>query len=159
MNERIEPDEAARALVEVRSRQQRAVQAGVVPGWFWVSVAILVVVLSAGVDARRPLLVGLAATVFALGLVATVGLLVVRLPVQIRNELIGPVGVLMIVGFVLALVGVTIGIAFTLRAAGLAYPATWASLFCAAGLVVGGPWLMRRLRAVVGGRTVGSFRR
>jgi hypothetical protein len=155
-NNDIRPDEAARALSEVDLRQQRAVHAGVVPGWFWPAIAVLVVLLSAGIESRRPPVVGLAAVVFALGLGATIALTVRGIPVQIRNDLIGSVGAMMIVGFVFSLVGVTIGIAFTLQGLHVRYPATIASLVCALGLMVGGPWLMRRLRGVMTSRVASN---
>jgi hypothetical protein len=152
----IRPDEAARALSEVDLRQQRAVGAGVVPGWFWSAVAVLVVLLSAGIETRRPVIVGVAAVVFAVGLGITIALTVRGVPVQIRNDLIGSVGALMIVGFVFVLVGVTIGVAFTLQGLHVRYPATIASLVCALGLIVGGPWLMRRLRGVMTSRVASN---
>ena len=158
MSTPVEPNEAVRALSEVRDRQRRAVEAGVVPQWFWTVTAVLVVAFCAGVETRRPLVVGLATIVFALGLGASVAVLVTRIPVQLRNDLVGSVGAMMIVGYVLGLVGVTIGVAFTLLALRVPYPATLASLVCAAGLVVGGPWLMRRLRTVMADRTVGGGR-
>jgi hypothetical protein len=156
MNTNIDPEEAARALSEVHHRQRRAVDAAMIPGWFWWAIGALVVVLSAGVDSRRPVLVGVAAVVFGIGLAATIVLLVTRIPVQIRNDLVGSVGALMIVGFVLCLVAVTLGVAFTLRAVDVPYPATLASVVCAAGLGFGGPWLTRRLRAVMTSRAVGD---
>jgi hypothetical protein len=155
-NRDIQPDEAARALSEVGFRQQRAVDAGVVPGWFWVANAALVVILSAGVESRRPPVIGIAVIVFALGLGATIALTVRGVPVQVRTDLIGSVGAMMIVGFVLSLVGVTIGIAFTLQGLHVRYPATLASLVCAVGLIIGGPWLMRRLRGVMTSRVASN---
>lgn len=155
-NPDIRPDEAARALSEVDLRQQRAVDAGVVPGWFWPAIAVLVVILSAGIETRRPVIVGVAAVVFAVGLGATIVLTVRGIPVQIRNDLIGSVGAMMIVGFVFVVVGVTIGVAFTLQGLHFRCPATIASLVCALGLMVGGPWLMRRLRGVMTSRVTSN---
>ena len=63
-----------------------------------------------------------------------------------------------ILGFVAAIVGATIGLAFALRGAGVHYPATWACL--AGGLIMGlgGPVLNRRLRRVMLGNRAGSAR-
>lgn len=155
-NNGIHPDEAAQALSEVGFRQRRTVDAGLIPGWFWAAIGVLMVVFSAGVESRRPVFVALASVVFALGLGATIALTVRSVPVQSRNDLIGSVGAIMIVGFVFVLVGVTLGTAFTLKGLHVRYPATLAVLVCALGLSLGGPWLMRRLRGVMTSRVASN---
>jgi len=82
-------------------------------------------------------------------------MVVMRTKVQVRNDLLRASGALAIAGFVIGVVAVTLGVAFTLQAAGVAYPATWASLVNALGLGVGGPILMRKLHAMAAGRTLG----
>jgi hypothetical protein len=54
-----------------------------------------------------------------------------------------------IVGFVWLVVGVTIGVAFGLRAAGAPAPATIATAIGGVALAGGGPVLMRRLRRLM----------
>jgi len=83
----IHPEEAARALSEVDLRQQHAVDAGVVPGWFWTAIAALVVIFYAGIESRQPVIVGVASVVFALGLGVTIALTVRSVPVQLHNDL------------------------------------------------------------------------
>jgi hypothetical protein len=76
--------------------------------------------------------------------------------VRVRSdELLGGRGALAIVGFVWLIVGLTLGIAFGLRAAGAPLPATIATLAGGAALVIGGPWLMRTLRGIMLGNRAG----
>jgi hypothetical protein len=55
-------------------------------------------------------------------------------------------------------VGLTLGLAFGLRAAGAHLPATIGTLADGAALVIGGPWLMRALRGLMLGNRVGRAR-
>ena len=151
----IHPDEAARSLSEVRERQRRAVAAGLVPTWFWWAIAALVTVFCAGIESQRPALIAVGATIFGLGIATSVVIVVTRGKALVRNDLLGPAGGAAIACFVIGVVAVTLGVAFTLRAAGVAYPATVTSLVNAVGLVVGGPILMRRLHAMAAARTLG----
>jgi hypothetical protein len=150
----IHPDEAARSLAEVRERQSRALAAGLIPNWFWWAIAALVTVFCFGIESKRPAFIAIAATVFGVGIAVSVVTVVTRGPAQVRNDLLGPTAGLLITCFVLGVVGVTLGVAFTLRAAGVAYPATWASLVDAVGLIVGGPILMRKLHALAAARAL-----
>jgi hypothetical protein len=152
----IHPDEAARSLSEVRDRQRRAVAAGLVPNWFWWAIAALVTVFSAGIESKRPALIAIATTVFGIGIAASVVVVVTRGKAQVRNDLLGPAAGAAIAGFVIGVVAVTLGVAFSLRAAGVAYPATWASLVNAAGMIIGGPILMQRLHAMASRRAIGQ---
>src|SRR5690348_9146301 len=118
----IHPDEAARSLAEVRERQSRAVAAGLIPTWFWWAIAVLVTVFSAGIESKRPALIAVAATVFGVGIAVSVVTVVTRGRALVRNDLLGPAAGLLITVFVLGVVGATLGVAFTLQAAGVAYP-------------------------------------
>jgi hypothetical protein len=151
----IHPDEAARSLSEVRERQRRALAAGLIPTWFWWAIAALVTVFCAGIESKRPAYIAVAATVFGVGIAVTVVTVVTRGRAQVRNDLLGPTVGLAISGFVIGVVGVTLGVAFALQAAGVAYPATWASLVNAVGMIVGGPILMRKIHAMATTRTLG----
>jgi hypothetical protein len=153
MSEQVRPDEAAQALAEIRQRQQQVIDLAMLPTWYWWIVAALVVGLSATVDAarHRPVVIGLAAGAFALGILGVTGRVVLGAwrRAQWRNELLGGRGVLAIVGFVGLVVGTTLGTAFALQAAGVRGAATLASLVGAAVMITGGPVLTRILRRLM----------
>ena len=150
MGEQVRPDEAARALAQIRERQEQVINVTVIPAWYWWLLGALIVVLSGAVESHDPATIGLGVTVFTLGIVGGTGW-VVRGAVHVkpRNELLGPRGVLMILGFVALVVGVTLGVAFSLQAVGVSHPATLASLPGAVLLIVGGPMLTRALRHIM----------
>jgi hypothetical protein len=153
MSEQVRPDEAARALAEIRQRQQQVIDLAMPPAWYWWIVAALVVGLSATVDAarQRPAVIALSAMVFTLGIAA----LTIRVVLgawhraQWRNQLLGSRGGLAIVGFVALVVGTTLGVAFALEAVGVRQAATLASLLGAALMITGGPMLTRILRRIM----------
>jgi hypothetical protein len=150
MNEQLRPDEAARALAEIRERQEQVIKVTVVPAWYWWLVGGLIVALAAAVDSRERVTIGIGVTVFVLGILSGTGW-VVRgaLHVQPRNELLGGRGVMMILGFVALVLGITLAVAFSLGAAGISHPATLANLLGAVLLIVGGPMLTRALHRIM----------
>ena len=153
-------DEAAQALAEIQRRQQQVIDQATVPGWYWWSVGALMVVLAVGVDIRTPAALGVAVTVFVVGLLSATGV-VVRgqfLRARLRDGLLDGRGVMEILGFVALIVGCTLGLAFGLRAAGVSYPATLACLVGGIALGLGGPVLMRALRRIMLGNRAGSTR-
>lgn len=160
MSEQLRPDEAARALAEIRQHQQQVIDLATLPAWYWWIVAALVVALSATVDAARhhPLVVALAAVAFTLGVLGITGRVVLGAwrRAQWRNQLLGSRGALAIVAFVWLAVGTTLGTAFALQAAGVPAPSTLDSLVGAAVLIVGGPVLTRTLRRIMLDHQAGS---
>jgi len=160
MSEQMGPGEAAQALDEIQRRQEQVIDLAAIPAWYWWAVGGLMVVLGVGVDIRTPAAIGITVPVFVVGLLAVNAWVIVRAyrHAQLRNGLLDGRGVLAILGFVAVIVGVTIGLAFALRAAGVHYPATWACL--AGGLVMGlgGPILNRWLRRVMLGNRAGVAR-
>ena len=160
MNEQLRPEEAAQALTEIRQRQQQVIDLAVLPTWYWWAIGALMVVLAAGVDARTPVTVGIAVAVFVLGVLAATGwaLAGTLRHAPLRNGLLDVRGVAAILGFVALIVGITLGIAFTLRTAGTSHPATLACLVGGLGLGVGGPRLMRLLRRIMLANRAGSPR-
>lgn len=160
MNEEPHTGDAARALDEIRRRQQQVIDQATVPGWYWWAVGALMVVLAVGVDVRTPAAVGAAVPVFVIGLLSATGVAVRGQfrQARLRNGLLDGRGVAAILGFVALIVGGTLGIAFALRAGGVHYPATLACL--AGGIVMGlgGPALMRTLRRIMLGNRAGSPR-
>ena len=148
MSGEIYPDEAERALAEIDRRHGQVVDLLNIPWWFWPSVAALQVALGVAVDTRRPAVIGVVVPVYVVGMVvanvkATMGSWRWARP---RRDLVDPAGVLAILGFVGGIVAVSLGIAFTLRAIGTAYPATWGVSAGAVLMIVGGPGLNRYLR-------------
>jgi FtsH-binding integral membrane protein len=154
------PEEAAQALTEIRQRQQQVIDLVVLPTWYWWAIAALMVVLAAGVDTHTPAAVGTAVTVFVLGIVSTTGWVVANSVrhAQLRNELLDGRGVAAILGFAALIVGITLGTAFTMRAAGSSHPATLACLAGGIGMGAGGPALMRLLRRIMLANRAGSPR-
>jgi hypothetical protein len=63
----------------------------------------------------------------------------------LRDGLVDRRGVAAILGFVALTVGITLGLAFTLRASGVSHPATLAAVVGGLGMGIGGPILMRHL--------------
>jgi hypothetical protein len=159
MNE-LHADDAAQALAEIQKRQQQVIDQATVPGWYWWSVGALMVVLAAGVDTRTPAALGGAVAVFVIGLLSVTGIVVRSqfLQARLRNGLLDGRGVVAILGFVALIVGCTLGLAFGLRAAGVAYPATLACVVGGTAMGLGGPILMRTLRRIMLGNRAGSTR-
>lgn len=159
MGERVHPDEAARALAQIRDHQEQVIKVTVVPAWYWWLLGGLIVALPAAVESREPVTIGIGVAVFVLGILAGTGW-VVRgaLRVQPRNELLGGRGVMIILGFVALVVGTTLALAFSLEAAGASRPATLANLLGAALLIVGGPILTRALRSIMLANRAGGGR-
>lgn len=160
MNERLRPEEAAQALTEIRERQQQVIDLAVLPRWYWWAIGALTVVLAAGVDTRTPVAIGASVAVFVLGVLAATGWVFAPAlrHAQPRNGLLDGRGVAAILGFVALIVALTLGIAFTLRGAGVPYPATLACLVGGLGMGIGGPILMRLLRRRMLANRAGSPR-
>ena len=147
MNEQMLPEDAARALAEVDRRQRQVIALAAIPTWYWWAVGGLMVVLAVGVDVRTDLWIGIAVSVFVPGMLAATGIVVAgpfrrALP---RNDLLVPQGIFAILGFVGLTVGVTLAVAFSLRAAGVPYPATAGCVAGALVMGIGGRMLSRYL--------------
>ncbi|MBL7258888.1 hypothetical protein JKJ07_31710 [Actinoplanes sp. LDG1-01] len=145
----IPPIDAELALAEVRARRAEVVDANLVPGWFWPSIGVLMLLFVAAVETGRPWLVAAGSVAYALGLATLIAALLRRSRVQVRNTLIGAHGAAAIVVFTLVLVGLGVGLGLALAALGVPAPATIACLPVAAGLAFGGPALMTYLRRVM----------
>jgi hypothetical protein len=106
---------------------------------------------SAAVDTKRPVVIGIAAAAFAVGILIATGRLVLGIlgRAQPRNDLLGPTGVLAILGFIAGILAVSLPTAFALKAAGFGHPATAGVLLGGICMVVGGPLLTRYLRRLM----------
>jgi hypothetical protein len=158
MDEQLRPEEAARALAEIQQRREQVIRLATMRPWFWWANGALIVGLSAAIESRRPLVLGIGVTVFVVGLVATIARVVLSniRHVQPRNDLVPPAGVATILGFVALVLAVTLPAAFILEASGAPYPATKGSLIAAVLIVFGGPLLMRRLQRIMRANVTGG---
>jgi len=161
MNKQIRPDEAADALSEIGRHQEKAIGAVLVPAWYWWVVAAGMVAIGAAADTHSATVL---AVVIPVAVVVIAGLTLAVIfgayrRVRVRDrELLGGPGALAIVGFTWLIVGLTLGLAFGLRAAGAHLPATIATVVGGAALVIGGPLLMRALRRIMLGNRAGRTR-
>jgi hypothetical protein len=148
MPDQIGPQEAARALTEIGQRQEHVIRLAVVPNWYWWAIAVLMVAFATAVDTGQGLFVGIGTAVFVAGVLITTGAMVFRAvrSAQPRNDLLGPGGVVAILGFVAVTISVSLAIAFTLTASGVSYAVTIGVSVTAMMLVVGGPMLMGYLQ-------------
>lgn len=160
MADGLRPDEAAHALAEIEQRREQVIELAIIPGWYWWAIAGLMVGLSAAIDSRQPLAIGLGTAGFVVGVLAATGWVVARAlrRAQPRNNLLGPAGVLAILGFVATVLAVSLPTAFALEAAGADYPSTWGILAGAVVMAIGGPLLMRHLRRTMLANRPGSHR-
>jgi FtsH-binding integral membrane protein len=158
MNGQLQPDEATSALTAIGRQQAQVIDTVLVPAWYWWVVAAGMVAIGAAVDTRHAAVLGVVIPVAVVVIVAfTVAMIFgAYRRVQVRSsELLGGPGAIAIVGFVWLIVGLTLGLAFGLRAAGTHLPATIATVAGGAVLVAGGPLLMRALRRIMLGNRAG----
>lgn len=160
MAEQIQPEEAARALGEIGRRQEQVIRLAIIPDWYWWAIAALMVAFAAAVDTQRGLVIGAVTAVFVAGVLTSTGWVVLRSlrHAKPRNDLLGPTGVLAILGFVAITVGVSLAVSFTLDGAGVAFAATIGVAVSAVMLAVGGPLLMRYLHGLMLANRSGSHR-
>ena len=156
MNESVRPEEAAQALSEIGQRHEQVVEVVMIPTWFWWAVALLMVGFTTAVDTRRPLVVGIATAVFVTGVLIVVGRVIINglRRAMVRNDLIGPRGVLAILGFVALVLAVSLPISFTLDAMKVGHGAVVGVGVGAVVMVVGGPWLRVHPRSQANARVV-----
>jgi hypothetical protein len=148
MSGEIYPDEAQRALAEIEQRHGQVVDLMNIPWWYWPATAVLQVALGVAVDSRASVVLGVVIPVYVVGMVV-VNVVATKgswRRVRPRRDLVDPIGVFAILGLVGLTVGGSLGVAFSLRTMGVAYPATWGVSCGAVVLIVGGPILNRILR-------------
>ncbi|HEV8569211.1 MAG TPA: hypothetical protein VGQ92_19380 [Actinoplanes sp.] len=160
MPEDLRPDEAARALTEIRQRQEQVIKLANIPAWYWWAIAGLMVGFSAAIDSHRPLAIAIGTSLFVIGVLTATARVVIggMRRTQLRNDLLGPIGVLAILGFVATVLAVSLPTAFALQAAGVRYPATLGVLVGAILMVLSGPWLTRFLQRIMLAKRAGSQR-
>jgi DNA-binding transcriptional ArsR family regulator len=127
MTDEMRSAEAGGALAEIRNRQQQVIDLATVPTWYWWAVGTLMVILAVGVDTRTPVAIGLTVSAFVIGMLVATGMAVRTQfrDAQLRKGLLDGRGVVAILGFVALIIGISLGTAFALRAAGVSYPPGW----------------------------------
>src|SRR6266478_1355774 len=96
------PDQAADALRVVAEKQSRVIDLASVPVWYWSVVGALMVVLAVGVDSHEPATIAITVSIFVVGLLAATARVVSGLvgTARLRNDLLGPRGVVAIIAFI-----------------------------------------------------------
>jgi len=160
MSGELRPEEAAQALAEIEQRKEQVLRLVTIPRWFFWAIAGLNVGLSAAIESRRPIVVGIGITLFVVGLVAVILRFVLGSVrhAQPRSDLMPPSGVFAILGFVGLVLAVTLPAAFLLQANGVRYPATLGALIGGVVMVVGGPLLTRYLQRAMRANASGGRR-
>ena len=143
--------EARVALESVHRGRKQVVDEIGMPWWYWWGLAAAWVVLGLLADLNAPWWVVTIATVAVGAAHATVSHRVLAGrqrtgDVRVRGDVAGERGMALVIGFLLALVGVTIGVALGLSADGAGHPSIWASCFAAVLVLLGGPRLMLAIR-------------
>jgi hypothetical protein len=155
---RMDPIDAELALAEVHARRAQVVGQNLVPGWFWPSIGVLMLLFVGAVESGKPWLVAAGSVGYAVGLSTLIAFVVRRSDVQVRQELLGLRGGLAIAAFTVVLVGVGVGLGFGLEALGVRWAATLGCVPVAVGLAFGGPVLMAYLRRLMLSRPAAGTR-
>ncbi|WP_019926399.1 hypothetical protein [Nocardia sp. BMG111209] len=154
MNDRIDHEDAVRALDEIGRRREQAIRRKVFPGWYWWAHAALIVAFTAAIESGRTVLLAIGIAGYALAA------LIIDRPVSraaraaplrrgpdgprvMRRTLIG------LAAFVAALIGALSATAFGLKAAGIPCPATIAAAVTAVVFAIGGRLLVRYEQTVL----------
>jgi hypothetical protein len=153
-------EEAARTLESIRSDQAKVIAQIAVPSWYWWGLAAGWIVLGVVSDLHNPWAISGATLAFGAAH-ASVAHWVIggrqgSTQLRVREEVAGPLTPLLIVGCLLALVGLTIIGAVVGSDNGLSHPVTIASVGVAIIVVVGGPRLMSVVRRRAAGRLAQS---
>jgi len=143
--------EARLALQGAERAHRRVIDQIGMPWWYWWGLAGCWVGLGVLSDAGAAWWIVTAAT-FVVGAVhsAVFQRLVggrQRTGVRVRADVAGRRAEPLVIGFLVGLVAVTIGVAFALDADGAGHPSTWASIYVATLILLGGPRVMARIRA------------
>ncbi|MFC0542766.1 hypothetical protein [Kutzneria chonburiensis] len=143
----VEPEDAARALDEIRLRREQVLTRKVIPAWHWWGHAALIVMLSACIET------GGVFVWVGVGVFMAVGL-AIDLPVRRRaraaaprRSLAGPGSgwrtLLALLTFLVVVLGVCLATGLTLKAFGVPYPGTIAATVGALVFAVAGQLLVR----------------
>lgn len=143
--------EARVALQGAEQARQKVIDRIGMPWWYWWGLAVCWIALGLLADLHAAWWLVSAATL-AVG--AGHSYVFQRLvagrnqtgEVKVRADVAGRDLHLLVIGFLLALVGVTVAVALALAADGAGHPSIWASAYAATLLLLGGPRVMARIR-------------
>jgi hypothetical protein len=143
--------EARVALHGVERTRQRVIDQIGMPWWYWWGLAACWVGLGVLSDSAAPWWAVSAATLAVGAVHASVSQRLLggrqkSAGVRVRADVVGRRAAFLVVAFLLGLVVVTIAAAFGLDADGARHPATWASVYVALIIVLGGPRVMTWIR-------------
>ena len=143
------PTEAeAQVALQAAERARRSVIDRIaMPWWYWWGLAACWVGLGLLADLAAPWWLVVGATV-AVGAVHSYVFqrLVEGRDVKVRADVAGRHAHLLVVGFLLAMVALTVVLALAFQADGAGHPSLWASAFVAVILLLGGPRMMLWIR-------------
>ena len=144
--------EARLALHGAEEARQRVIDRIGMPWWYWWGLAGAWIGLGVLADLEPPwwVVVGATLVVGAVHSFVFQRLLAGRQQsgeVKVRAEVAGRHAEALVIGFLLGLVAVTVVVALLLNADGAGHPATWASVFVAVLILLGGPRVMAWIRA------------
>jgi hypothetical protein len=140
--------EAAAELAEVARRQGQVIKAVLVPVWYWWVMAAAMIAYGAARDSGDLLVQAITIPLAVLVMAVLTGAMIpaVRRRVQVHSATQpGARGAIAIFGLILLVVGVTVGTAASLAAAGVPHPVTIGTAAGAAVLVTAGPLVNRYL--------------
>jgi hypothetical protein len=143
-------EEAARALETIRRDQIKVIEQIALPSWYWWGLAAGWIALGAVSDGHNPWLISAATLAFGAAH-ASVAHWVIggrqgSTQLRVRAEVAGVFTPWLIIGCLLALVGITIIGAVAASDNGVSHPVTIASVGVAIIIVLGGPRLMGVVR-------------
>ncbi len=145
--------EAAAALAEIQHRQEQVIKAALVPVWYWWVMAAAIVAIGAARDSGdllvQAIIIPLAGLVIAGLIVATIPGVRRRVQVNSATQPADARAVAAIFGMIVLVDGVIIGVAASLAAAHVPYPATIGTAAGAAVLVIIGPLVNRYARRLM----------
>jgi hypothetical protein len=159
MTQQTGSEQAAAALEEIDQRQRQVIDQALVPRWFWWMVGVGMVAVGAVADTGQTRYIVAAAFTYAL-LVAAVSVWFIagRARARVHSELLGAQAAVAILAFVYVVVGLSLAVAFRLKAGHVAHPGTFGTLVGAVLVIAGGPMLMSVLRRIMLAKRATSMR-
>ena len=146
--------DAARALAEIDRRREQVIRRKVFPRWYWWAHAALTIALATSLESGHGAVVWIGVAGYT-ACAAAIDFPVSRRAraAAPRRDLAGPGStrrtLMAVAGFVAVLLGVTLTTGLSLKAAGVAHPATIATVVGAVLFAVGGQLMVRWETAVL----------
>ena len=145
---RLETSGAAAELEAIKRSQAAAIDAVLVPRWYWWVIGILMIPIGVATDAHQAVASVVISTVAPL-IIAVVTVAMITggyRRARIHPATLRTAGAVRIVGFIALVLGASLVVAFSLEAGDGPFPGTIGTLVAAVLLIIGGPILMASLR-------------